>query len=95
LNLRPSGYEPDGQGEAFSLVDHHFHLVSGLRQVPAITRCSPLFTDGLVHRWYIAGLTERVAKGSTGSERRTLVEGSGQRGWDEGGRPWAVGFPDN
>ena len=37
-------------------------------------------------------LTERSQR-APGSERHTLLKGSGQRGWDEGGRPWAVAFP--
>jgi hypothetical protein len=53
LNLRPSGYE-DGRSEAFSLVDDHLLPVTAPRQVPAVTRCSPLFTVGVVHRWHIA-----------------------------------------
>jgi hypothetical protein len=40
-----------GQIEAFSLVDAHFSHGSGTVSSP---RNSPLFTDGLVHRWYIS-----------------------------------------
>ena len=53
LNLRPSGYEPR-LIEAFSLVDAHFLTLITAFQVPVVPCCSPLFADGVVHRWYIA-----------------------------------------
>lgn len=42
-----------------SLVDAYFLTVVEPFQVPVAYRCSPLFTDGLVHRWYIAGVRTR------------------------------------
>jgi hypothetical protein len=75
LNLRLSGYERDGRSEAFFLVDAHFSTVLERFQVPAVYRCSPLFTDGLVHRWYIAATNSGRLGDQAGRHRIDRCDG--------------------
>ena len=53
LILRPSGYEPSSRPEELPGNGTYSLFTVGM-QGPAHDRSRPVFTDGVVHRWYIA-----------------------------------------